>query len=151
MAVDDEFYMRPGILAMQTFDDDFVPQGSQGTGSARARAKGKAKAKGKSKPDRLLDISLTRTQFTAKLVAQRQFCATAHQQAVEAADAFMRDNEELQNKFKAIQRAGVKEASHDTTLIGPLGGSVFIYTYTYSYARCRLFALTFTCKLHIYI
>ena len=108
MAVDDDFYMRPGLLMMQTFGDDFVASGSAGTGSARAKAK--AKAKGKSRPDRLLDVSLTRTQFTAKLMAQKQFCATAHQQALDTTDAFFRDNEELLNKYQQIKRAGVKEA-----------------------------------------
>lgn len=105
MSLDDEFYTTPSLLVMELSEDNFVTAGSPGTAAHRAKNK-KTKT---GRPERLIDVALTRSQFTTKLSSQRQFCITAHQQAQQAADDFQANNADLYNKFEELKNKGVTE------------------------------------------
>jgi hypothetical protein len=107
MSTDNDFYMSPSLIQPQLLEDDFVNPGTAGTASSRAKQA--KKKKGGGRPDKLIDIALTRTQFTAKLMSQRVFCVKAHQECQQLTEEFLQTNAAIHSKYKELIQNGVKE------------------------------------------
>ena len=80
--VNDEFFLSSS-LEIHELGDEFVAAGSAGTAAAKRKNKNKNRAAPK-----MIDVNLTRVQFTGKLQSNYKFCKEALSQALILATQF---------------------------------------------------------------
>ena len=107
---DSDFFSSPALIDMHLLEDDFVPAGSDGTASGKKKKGNKSGGNKGGRPDKLVDVSLIRSQSTSKLVSQKTFCQKALQEAVQAAEEFQSQHPALEQKYIELRDNGVAEA-----------------------------------------
>lgn len=106
-STDNDFFYRPSIES-HDFGDEIVGGGG---GKARKQRKGGGGGLGKN-VDKLLDLSLMRSQYGSKLRPTLTFCIATLSQALSKRAEFDQENENLLKRFSELKDLGVTEAGY---------------------------------------